>query len=192
VNTWKISNFADFVDFSPWSHTLFLIWSLVLNFFNQVSNCPSNVNIYAIKPLIWQNKLFKIAIQPSNFKFFQLKLKLNSKINFLVIKPSINSIKPWKNKIESLNIQFWIFLPKFNFLIQGVFTSSYWTVNFSKLVYFDPPWPIFGNLLGVLYVLSIDIYIYFKFFQLFLKKLFPFFDFFSLFWFFVYLYGASK
>jgi hypothetical protein len=28
---------------------------LVLDFFNQVSNCPSNFNIYAIKPLIWPN-----------------------------------------------------------------------------------------------------------------------------------------
>jgi hypothetical protein len=36
-------------DFSPWSLTSFTIWSLVLNFFNQVSTCLSNLNNYVIK-----------------------------------------------------------------------------------------------------------------------------------------------
>jgi len=31
---------------------LFLFWSLILDFFNQVPNWPSHFNIYAIKPLI--------------------------------------------------------------------------------------------------------------------------------------------
>ena len=31
---------------------LFPVWSLILDFFNQVPNYPSNFNIYAIKPLI--------------------------------------------------------------------------------------------------------------------------------------------
>jgi hypothetical protein len=45
----------DLINFSPYIQTLFSVWSLVLNFFNQVPNCPSNFNIYTIKPLIWPN-----------------------------------------------------------------------------------------------------------------------------------------
>jgi hypothetical protein len=90
---------------------LFSVWSLVLDFFNEVPNCPSNFNIYAIKLLICPNYLFKIAIRPLDFNVFQLKPKLTSKIIFLAIKPSINPIK-------FLNFQFSIFLFKLNFLCQ--------------------------------------------------------------------------
>jgi len=54
--TSKFFNLApDSINFSPYIRASFPIWSLVLDFFNQVSNCPSNFNIYAIKPLIWPN-----------------------------------------------------------------------------------------------------------------------------------------
>jgi len=48
------------VNFSLFIYMTFPVWSLVSDFFNQVSNWPSNFNIYAIKPLIWPNQLLKI------------------------------------------------------------------------------------------------------------------------------------
>jgi hypothetical protein len=49
--TSKFFNLApNLVNFSPYISLSFPIWSLVLDFFNQVPNCPSNFNIYAIKP----------------------------------------------------------------------------------------------------------------------------------------------
>jgi hypothetical protein len=96
---WSI-NFQ-FLQFDPWFgqfQSLYLraFSNLVLGFgfFNQVPNWPSKFNIYAIKPLIWQNQLLEILLWPQNFNFFQLKPKLTLKSIFLVIKPYINSIKP--------------------------------------------------------------------------------------------------
>jgi hypothetical protein len=45
----------DLVNSSLFIHTPFLVWCLVLDFFNQVFNCPLNFNIYAIKLLIEPN-----------------------------------------------------------------------------------------------------------------------------------------
>jgi hypothetical protein len=45
----------DSINSSPYSNVPFPVWSLVLDFFHPVPNCPSNFNIYAIKPLIWLN-----------------------------------------------------------------------------------------------------------------------------------------
>jgi hypothetical protein len=66
----------DLVNSSPFIYAPFPIWSLVLNFFNQAPNWPSNFNIYSIKPLIWPNQLSKIVLWPQNLNFFQLKPKL--------------------------------------------------------------------------------------------------------------------
>jgi hypothetical protein len=48
---WKLAPKRVRFQISP-SFLRFSVWSLVLDFFNQVSNWPSNFNIYAIKPLI--------------------------------------------------------------------------------------------------------------------------------------------
>jgi hypothetical protein len=48
--------------FSPSICALVSFWSLFLDFFNKVSNCPSDFNIYAIKLMIWPNQLSKIII----------------------------------------------------------------------------------------------------------------------------------
>jgi hypothetical protein len=76
----QTSNFLNFpynlINVNPCIHASFSVWSLVLDFFNQVPNCPSNFNIYVIKPLIRPNYLFKIVIQPLNFNFFKLKPKM--------------------------------------------------------------------------------------------------------------------
>ena len=90
---------------------LFPFWSLLLNFFNQVPDWPSNFNTYAIKPLIWPDQLWKIVTWPYNFNFFQLKPKLTLKSFFLANKPSTNSIKPlikfnWVHKHLILDFSF--------------------------------------------------------------------------------------
>ena len=64
------------VNFNPYIYTPFPVWFLILDFFNQVPNCPSNLNIYAIKPLIWPNKFQKNIFWPQDLNFFQLKPKL--------------------------------------------------------------------------------------------------------------------
>ena len=56
----------DLINYSPYVHMPFLVWSLILNFFNQVSNSQSIFNIYAIKPLIWLNILLNF-----NFCLFE-------------------------------------------------------------------------------------------------------------------------
>jgi hypothetical protein len=40
----------DLVNFSAFIYAPFPIWSLVLDFFNQVPNWPSNFNIYSVNP----------------------------------------------------------------------------------------------------------------------------------------------
>ena len=42
-------------DFNPYILVPFPVWSLVLDFFNQVLKFPLNFNIYASKPMIWPN-----------------------------------------------------------------------------------------------------------------------------------------
>jgi len=59
----QLTNKLLFLQFQPliWSISapkftcLFQFSSRFLIFFNQVLNCPSNFNIYAIKPLVWPN-----------------------------------------------------------------------------------------------------------------------------------------
>jgi len=63
---------ADSDNFSSSIYVSFLVWSLILDFFNQILKWPSNFNIYAIKPLIWPNQLLKIIFWPLNFNFFKL------------------------------------------------------------------------------------------------------------------------
>jgi hypothetical protein len=41
------------VNSNPYIHAPFPVWSLLLNFFNQIPNYPLNFNIYATKLLIW-------------------------------------------------------------------------------------------------------------------------------------------
>jgi hypothetical protein len=52
----------DLINFNPYNHVFFLVRSLVLDFFNQVPNCPSDFNIYAIKLLIDQINSLKLQI----------------------------------------------------------------------------------------------------------------------------------
>jgi hypothetical protein len=52
--TFNFFNLAlDSANFRPYIYTPFIVWSLVLDFFDQIPNYPSNFNIYAIKLLIW-------------------------------------------------------------------------------------------------------------------------------------------
>ena len=62
---------------------LFSVWSLVLDFFNQVPNCLPNFNILTIKPLIHQIKPPKKPIKSMDFNLFQLTPKLTLKTDFL-------------------------------------------------------------------------------------------------------------
>jgi hypothetical protein len=72
----------DLVNFSLYNHAPFLVWSLVLDFFNQVPNFASNYNILITKPLICLIKAPKKPIKSPDFNLFQLTSKLTPKTNF--------------------------------------------------------------------------------------------------------------
>lgn len=97
-----------------------------------------------------------------------------------------------KNSIEFLNIQFWNFLPKFNFLIHGAFTSPYWTAKFSNLYILTLSNQSSIIFWGILHVLSNNIYYFFNLFNFYFVFPFLFFWFFSLFYFFCIFIWASK
>ena len=70
----------DLVNSSPYNYMFFTIWSMVLDFFNEVHNWPSYILI--IKPLICLIKPPKKPIKSLEFTLFQLSPKLTPKIDF--------------------------------------------------------------------------------------------------------------
>jgi hypothetical protein len=73
---------SDLVNFSPYKHMPFLVWSLVFDFFNQVPDYPLNFNIFTIKSLIHPINPPKTPMKSPNFNLFHLTPKLTPKIDF--------------------------------------------------------------------------------------------------------------